>query len=197
MKYIDYVRRNLSGDSFPVFTISDLRIALKDKKISDGYLYLLVHNLLEKGEMKKITKGTYTFNDNAAVVGFAFQPFYYGLENALSIRGISGQGTNFVVLTARNVRAGMRTFEGRNYRVKHIDKKFLFGYELVKYSGFWLPVSDSEKTVIDMVYFKIPIRHELIDEIKKSIDVVKLKRYLKQYTPEFGLKVTRELQKLQ
>jgi predicted transcriptional regulator of viral defense system len=195
MKYIDYVRRSLSGGAFPIFTISDLRIALKDRKISNEYLHVLIHNLLESGEIKKITKGAYTFHDNAAVVGFAFRPFYYGLESALSIRGMSGQGTNFVVVTARNVRVGVRSFEGRNYRIARIDKELLFGYGLVRYSGFWLPVSDLEKTVIDMVYFQIHIAKELIGEIKKNIDIAKMEKYLDKYDQGFRLKVINELRR--
>ena len=47
MKYIDFIRKNLSGDAFPVFMLSDLHIALKDKSISDSYLHVLIHNLLD------------------------------------------------------------------------------------------------------------------------------------------------------
>jgi len=193
MKYIDYVRQKLSTDAFPVFSISDLRIALKDKGISNDYLYILIHTLLKKKEIIRITKGVYTFHDDAAVVGFAFKPFYYGLENALAIRGISGQGMNFTIITSRSVRVGNRNFNGRNYSISRIDKRLLFGYDLVKYSRFWLPVSDIEKSAIDMVYFRYVIRDELLDGIRENIDKKKLNKYLEYYKPDFKLRVLKAL----
>ena len=76
-----------------------------------------------------------------------------------------------------------------------IDKRFLFGYELVKYGGFWIPISDLEKTAIDLAYFRIPIRPELMDKLRKNINFTKLKMYLNKYNPEFRRKVIRELKK--
>ncbi len=194
MKYIDAVRSMFSGEAFPVFTMRDLKIALSDKGISAGYLRLLVHTLLSNDEITRITRGVYTFYNNAFVSGFAFKPFYYGTECALSMRGISTQMTNPVTITTRNVRPGVRTFRGRNYLIRRIDKKYFFGYELLKYGSFWMPVSDIEKTVIDMIYFGDGIRDELLDGINKSIDRKKLNGYLKRYSKGFREKVISKLE---
>ncbi len=188
MKYIGYVRSRFSKVDFPVFMLEDLRLALKSKSIKDDYLRLMVHELCKRGEATRITRGVYTFHDDSAVVGFAFRPFYYGLENALSLHGLSEQGTNFIVMTPRNVRGGVRSFKGRNYRIRRIRPERLFGYQLMRHNGFWIPVSDVEKTVIDMLYFNDMIRDELLPAIAKGVDRNRFASYLQRYDPAFRKK---------
>jgi hypothetical protein len=55
--------------------------------------------LLRSGRIYKITRGSYTFYDEVQYAGFAFQPFYYGLEDALSLLGLWKQETNPVIIT--------------------------------------------------------------------------------------------------
>ncbi len=185
MRYLERVRSTFSGKDFPTFTIDDLRLSLKGTGISDAYIYVMLHNLLKNGEVTRITRGIYTFHDDAVVAGFAFRPFYYGLESALSIRGVSGQGANYIIMTPRNVRTGMRSFHGRNYRVQRVESGLMFGYSVVRYGSFWVPVSDVEKTVIDMLYFDGAIRDELWPGIAAALDRKRLMDYLKRYPPYF------------
>ena len=192
MKYIKSIRDRFGTSNTPVFRRSELKLI---KGISKGYLKTLIHNLLARGEIRRITKGTYTFHDDADVVCFAFSPSYYGLEDALSIRKISEQGTNPVVVTLRNVRRGARRYDGKNYLVYHLDKSLFFGYEQIKRGDFWIPVSDIEKTVIDMVYFKVGISDELWPEILAAIDRKRLDGYLKRYNKRFQENVNRLLGK--
>ena len=188
MKYIRYVREHFSDPGFPVVKLSDLRTALKTKKIGDAYLKRLVNYLMNSGELKRITKGTYTLHDEMTVVGFAFQPFYYGLENALTIRKLWEQGTNPIVITPKKARTGIRKFGGSNYVVQRIGKKLFFGYELIKYYDFWIPVSDPEKTLLDFVYFKHYLRADVSKKLKCMIQKKKLTAYLKRYAPDFKRK---------
>ena len=67
-----------------------------------------------------MAKGVYTFHNDITVVGFAFKPFYYGLENALTILKLWDQNTNPVVITWKNVRAGERKFGDGNYLVQRL-----------------------------------------------------------------------------
>ncbi len=160
------------------FTLRDVRIYLSDKKISKDYLRVFIHNLLKKGKIKRITKGVYTFMDEVEVVGFAFSPFYYGLQEALSLRNLWEQETNPIVITPRKVRSGLRVFQGRNFLVKKINRKMFFGFEMIKYYDFWIPVSDIEKTLIDFVYFRQPLSKEVVTEMKKKIRPKIMKQYL-------------------
>ncbi|MCL5099961.1 MAG: type IV toxin-antitoxin system AbiEi family antitoxin domain-containing protein [Candidatus Marsarchaeota archaeon] len=185
MKYIRFVLEHFSDPGFPVATLTDIRTALKPKGISDAYLKRLINYLMHDGKLSRITKGVYTLHNDMTTVGFAFQPFYYGLENALTIRKLWEQGTNPVVITPRKVRTGLRTFLGNNYVVQRIDKELFFGYELVKYYDFWIPVSDIEKTLIDFVYFKHYLRKDVLKELKRTANREKLSGYLKAYAPRF------------
>ncbi len=185
MKYVEYVKEHFNDPGFPVVRLSDLRIALKTKGISDAYLKRLVNYLMHRGELKRITKGTYTLHEEITVVGFAFQPFYYGLENALTIRKLWEQSTNPIIITPKKARTGVRKFGDNNYVVQRIDKKLFFGYELIKHYDFWIPVSDPEKTLLDFVYFKHYLREDVLRELKRTISKKKLAMYLKRYTPEF------------
>ncbi len=193
MKYINYMRKHFGNSDFPVVRFFELRTALKAKGISDSYLKRIINYLIEKGELKRITKGIYTFHDDITVVGFAFQPFYFGLENALTIRKLWEQGTNPVIITRRKVRTGIRKFESSNYIVKRIKKDLFFGYELIKYYDFWIPVSDAEKTLLDFVYFKQYLREDVLKILRKQIDKSKLRKYLMKYPPEIKEKAMKML----
>jgi predicted transcriptional regulator of viral defense system len=189
MKYIGYIREHFKSSGFPVVKFFELRTALKSKGISDAYLKRVVNYLLKRGEMKRITKGVYTFHDDITVVGFAFQPFYYGLENALTIRKLWEQGTNPIIMTPKKARVGIRKFVNSNYIIQRIDKKLFFGYGLIKYYDFWIPVSDIEKTFLDFIYFKHYIREDVLKELKHQIDKRRLKCYLKRYPYRFRREV--------
>ncbi len=189
MKYISYVREHFKDPGFPVVRLYEIRTVLKLKGISDGYLKRMINYLLGKGELKRITSGIYTLHDDIMVAGFAFQPFYYGLESALTIRKLWEQGTNPVVMTTRKVRQGMRTFDNSNYLVKHVRRRLFFGYELVRYYDFWIPVSDIEKTLIDLVYFGRHVRADVIAQLKRDADRTRLRKYLEAYNQSIRDKV--------
>ncbi len=185
MKYAEEFRQIFSSYDYPAFKARDVALAFKAKKISEGYIRLMLHNYLSSGKIVRITNGVYTFHRDSIVAGFAFTPFYYGLESALSIMGISTQQANNVIITPRNVRQGTRALLGRNYRITHINMDMFFGYEIVKFGNFWVPVSNLEKTLIDMAYFNVPIRDELHEEIRKRIDRKRLDAYAKRAQPYF------------
>ncbi len=190
MKYIGKLIETFNSPSFPVFTINDVKLLFTGTSMTDGYLHLMMHNLLKKRKITRITRGVYTCHNNEALVaGFAFSPFYFGLEHALRIHKFSLQVTNPLVITSRNVRNGVKHFSGRNYVVYKLPAKYLFGYALKNYADMWIPVSDIEKTVIDMIYFKIAIRDEIWPKLLKEINTQKLKNYLKNYNPRFRSKV--------
>ncbi len=178
-------------DKFPVFTIQDIKSWAIANSMAKDYVYLMLHNLENRGEIERITKGIYTFHGDISVVGFAFRPFYYGLEYALYVHGFSEQGSNPVVITSRKVRNGIREFKGRNYVVHRIAKKHLFGYELVKVGSLWVPVSDPEKTLIDMIYFRHYLPENLLKALLNATENRKIGAYLEGYEKRFADKVKR------
>jgi hypothetical protein len=94
------------------------------------------------------------------------------------IRNLWEQETNPVIITPRKVRSGIRTFNDRNYVIRWIDRSMFFGYSLVEYGDFFIPVADPEKILIDMVYYHQFLTDEVKQEVLKSIDRKKFKEYL-------------------
>jgi len=176
LKYVAEVR--LRFGSSPAFTLADLKVFLGNKGISRGYLSLLVHNLLASGEVKRIARGTFTFRDDAQLAGFGFRPFYYGLQDALSLRNLWEQETNPVVITPRKARPGVRSFCGRNYVVRRIARGMFVGFSMLRYGDIWIPVSDPEKTLIDFAYFREPLDAGSLAELSHHIDRKRLGEYL-------------------
>src|SRR3989344_2450603 len=185
IKYITEVREFFKKS--PVVDISSLKRFIKKK--NKKYVYLLIHNLLKKGEIKQVTKGYYSIYEDPSLIVFCFKPSYLGLQNALSFHNLWEQETVPVILTTRNLRKGIREVFGRNVFIRRIDKRYIFGFEYYKDGDFYFPYSDIEKTFIDMVYFKQPLDKEVIAEFRKKIDKKKLNKYLIRYPIDFRRKV--------
>ncbi len=186
--------KNIMGffEKTPVVSTRDLKMMVGSSK--DGYIYLLVHNLIKSGRIKKIVKGFYTLYDDPVVSVFCFRPSYIGLQDALSFHGVWDQETNTVIITSRKVRTGLREFLGANAVVRNIKPKYMFGFELVKYDNLHVPVSDLEKTLIDFEYFGEHLDNDTLRTIKRKIDIRTVNEYLKHYPKGFGHRVLKMLE---
>lgn len=163
------------------FTKKDtLRLFSKDK-ISNGYLDLLLHNLVRDNKIVRITNGVYSFNKDLMYSVFAYSPAYYGLQEALSLRNLHAQETNPIIITPNKIKPGLRTIQGSNVILRRISRKYSFGTEYIRYYDIDIPVSDYEKTIIDFVYYNEPLSKDVIYELKKKIDKSKLHNYLLKY----------------
>ncbi|MHB1830458.1 MAG: type IV toxin-antitoxin system AbiEi family antitoxin domain-containing protein [Candidatus Micrarchaeaceae archaeon] len=180
-KYINDIRENFDDARFPVFTLTDVRVLLSGTSISKRYLKILINHMLRAAEITRISRGIYTFHDNIEVVGFAFRPFYYGLEDALSYLNLWTQSTNPVVMTGLKVREGSRKFKNSSYTVKSMRRDLFFGFNFIRKYDMWIPVSDVEKTLIDLVYYGHDARPVALAAIRKRIDLAKLDEYLSHY----------------
>ncbi len=164
----------------PVVTVDSVR------KIAGGpYVHLLLHTMVKKGELHRITKGCYSHIDDPTMAVFCFQPAYLGLQNAMSIHNIWEQETNAVILTTKRIREGTREILGNNVLLRHIPVEHYFGFEYVRYGEEHIPVSDIEKTLLDMVHFRQPLDKGILTAMRKKIDKRKLQQYLKRYELEF------------
>ena len=178
----------------PAFTSRDVSTFLGSKGASKAYENLLLHKLVREGKLFRISRGVYTFHEEVQVAGFAFQPFYYGLQDALSLRNLWEQETAPLIISPRKIRKGRRIFLGSNYSVKRISRKMFFGFETIKYGEFWIPVSNVEKTLIDFVYFRQPLQADVVREMKKSIRKDVMREYLKKVPVQIARKVRMLLQ---
>jgi len=187
MKYLAKFREHFSDR--PVFTIRDAKLFLSEMGASKEYCYLLISNLLKKGEIKKLKRGVYTFGDDPMLAGFAFSPSYHGLQDALSILDLWDQETNTVIVTPLKVRRGVRKMLGGKVIIRRINRNMFFGYTVVRYFNYWIQVSDVEKTLIDFVYFKEPLQPDVLKEMRERMDKKKLEEYLKMCSPGLREKV--------
>jgi len=182
MKHIDSVRTLFKKT--PVVAFNSIVLATGNRK----YSYTLIHNLVKKGEIRRITKGYYTSQNDPSLSVFCFRPAYLGLQDAMSFHGIWEQETSPVIITTRKARNGIRNFLGSNVVVRRISSRHFFGIENKKCSDILLPVSDIEKTFIDMVYFN-EMRNDTARLFERKINAAKLDSYLKKYDKRFSKKV--------
>ena len=189
IKYIRDIREFFNEN--PVVDIGSLKRFLQKKE--KKYVYLLISNLLKKGEIKKLAKGYYSIYDDPFLIVYCFKPCYLGLQNALSFHNLWEQETNPVVITTNNIRKGLRKVFGKNAVLKRIQGKYMFGFEYYRYPledrDIYIPYSDIEKTFIDMIYFKQPLDEETIEEFREKIVKKKLKEYLSRYPIKFRKRV--------
>lgn len=187
MSYINRLRKHYINEY--TFSKQDVKRLFHKDNISNGYLDLLLHNLVKTGELKRITRGKYTFREDIMFSGFSFSPFYYALQEALSLRNLHEQETNPVIITTKKIKSGVRVVSGNNVVLRRISSKYFFGYDMIRYYDIEIPVSDLEKTLIDFVYYNEPLSKEVILEFKKNIDKKKLNEYLDRYPRNFKQKV--------
>jgi predicted transcriptional regulator of viral defense system len=187
MTHVSELKERFTGRL--IFSVNDAMAALKKKGVSKVYVQLLLHNSSKKNEIIRLGKGKYTFNKDIMATGFAFTPFYYGMQEALSLRNLWEQETNPVILTIKKIKPGVRKINSTNVVVRRLNRKYFFGFDLLKYYDFEIPVSDIEKTIIDFVYYREYISPEIIKEIKEKIDRRKLNQYLAKYPVSIRNKV--------
>ncbi len=165
----------------PVVDANSIGRIVKSKKKVKQYDKQLIRNLISKDQIKRLTKGFYTMHEDPSLAVFCVKPAYLGLQDALSIHNLWEQETIPIIITSRRVRQGIRKILGANVLIRRISKKYLFGFEYIKQGDFYYPVSDIEKTFIDMIYFKQKISEDLLKNFKKSVNEKKLRGYLKVY----------------
>ncbi len=183
--HLDEVRKFIR--TTPAFRARDVELIVKDA----GYTSLLLHNMAKKGETRRIVKGWYSTLEDPVVSVFAFKPAYVGLQEALSLRNLWEQETNVVLVSSRRVRAGVREIMGSRVIIHRINREYFFGFDYVRYADFFIPVSDKEKTLIDLVYFNEVPGRDVVRRIAKTASREKFRRYLERYPETFRKRATR------
>ena len=176
MKYIGEFLKHFS--KVPTFSARDAELFLTYIGASRKYTKRFIQNMLAKDRIFRLAKGVYTTHNSSEVIGFAFSPFYYGLTYALSYYNVWEERANPVIITTKKVRTGVRKSMGINISVFRLPEKMFFGYNMVKGELVYYPISDPEKTFIDLVYFDVDLRKDTLRRLVKMINYKKLKEYL-------------------
>lgn len=159
------------------FTADDAKRYLIKNGGDSNYAKLLLHGMVNQGTLFRLKKGVYSFSENELLAGFAFRPFYYGLEFALTLRKIWTQQSNPVVLTTSKANPGIRKVMNSRVMVRRIDERAFFGFEYLNYSDLYIPVSKPEKIIIDLLYYKMKIDEETISALMKLSSNRTVKNY--------------------
>lgn len=178
--HIDGLRAFAKGT--PAFRARDAELLVGDR----GYALLMLHQLAKRGEIHRVTRGWYSVEADPVVSVFALAPAYLGLQDALSIRGLWEQETNAVVVTAGKAVPGERLVAGSRIIVHRIKPEYFFGFDQVPYGSYAVPVSDLEKTLIDLAYFREVPGKDVFRGLLKAADQKRLARYLRRYPPSFA-----------
>ena len=176
MKYVHEFLKHFS--KVPAFSAKDAEQFLIYIGSGKKYPKRFIQNMRARNRIFKLAKGMYTTLNNSEVIGFAFSPFYYGLTYALSYYNVWEERANPVIVTTKTVRSGMRKAMGTNISVFRIPKTMFFGYNMVKGEAVYYPISDLEKTFIDLVYFGISLREDTLNRLVARLDRKKLREYL-------------------
>ncbi len=186
--HIEEVRR--FARSTPVFAARDVEALVNDR----AYALLMLHNMAKSGELRRLARGFYTVHDDPVVSVFALRPAYLGLQDALSLRGLWEQETNVVVVTAGKAKPGVRRVMGSPVVVHRIDPRYFFGFDYLRYEGgFYVPVSDLEKTLIDLVYFRESPGKDVLRDVAARADRRVLAEYLGHYGSAFAAGFRKEV----
>ncbi len=151
----------------PVFGVEDL----VKRDISRGYAKKKLHNLAERGKIKRIERGKYTaLDDPIAVAPYLTQPSYLSLWTALNIRNLTDQIPFKVqVITSRRRYKREIKFQGTPIQFHQIKKDMMYGYEYIIWQGERrIPVAKPEKIIIDSLYLNRIPREELSQAVKAS-----------------------------
>lgn len=170
--------------SYPVFTYRDVKLYFKGRKKETKNLARILSYMKKSGKIYTIAKGTYSLSEDSIVSGFAFRPFYYGLLSALTINGLWTQISKPDIITIKRVRSSrISIFNDKDnvIFIHHIPAKYFFGFDIIKYGRFTVPVSDCEKTLIDMFYYRTKLAIQEYGELLRKINEDKLNQYLKKY----------------
>lgn len=188
--HIGEVRRYAS--STPAFRARDIELLVNNRE----YSLLMLHNLSERGELNRITRGWYSIHQDPIVSVFALKPAYVGLQEALSLRDLWEQETNVVVVTCGKAKPGVRTVMGDSVVVHRIAPKYFFGFDYMPYGEFYVPVSDLEKTLIDLVYYEESPGADVLRAVEKKADRKVMAKYLARYPQTFS-RMFKKMTKLQ
>ncbi len=178
-----------------LFTSSDAARVLGRLGATKSYTMLFLHNLVKKNKITRLKKGVFTYQKSEPLIGFAFRPFYYGMEYALTIRNIWTQQANPVIITTTKANPGTREILGTSVMVRRIDHSQFFGFEYMNYGGVFVPVSEPEKILLDLVYFQQKIDPETLVALVRTCDKKKLREYEHQIGKSYRLRLENILKK--
>jgi predicted transcriptional regulator of viral defense system len=183
MKITDELLRRFK--SWPTFTALDAYRHIKkvSRSATRTSVQVTLFRLVRDGRLYRVAKGVFSLRDNAEYTGFAFSPFYYGGLSALMIRDLIDDQVKLEIMTTKTVRKShMALFDGSvEVILHHVSSARYFGFDMIAYGGIEVPVSNPEKTLIDLFYYGIRLPIQDYSELLRVVSREKVRGYLKVY----------------
>jgi len=183
---MQYVELKEQLKNFKIFNLNDIR------KIEEDFDLRRLNEWQKKNYIKKIRQGFYIFSDLEineqtlfVIANRIHEPSYISLEMALSFYGFIPEAVYGITsVTSQKTRTIKTPIGGFTYR--HLKPEFLFGYELRECDGHNYRMAETEKAVLDYLYFNSKIKDEEsfmgarfnTDEFKKRVNAEKFNKYL-------------------
>lgn len=162
-----------------IFTVDDAASIIHEKKSS---LVKLLHDLVEKGWLFRISKGKYIilpleagakpeFTEHEFVIAsFLINPYYISYWSALNYYGLTEQvsKTIFIATTKRKLE---KEIKGLRFKFITLNKNKFFGFARITISNHFIDIAEREKAIVDCL--DMPRNCGGITEIIKAIDGIK------------------------
>jgi predicted transcriptional regulator of viral defense system len=148
---------SLEAEGLEIVSLGEIR---KRATASAGFARKLAHDLVRKGWLQRVRRGTYLLNPSRhgpdalpdtdpLRIGSRFvEPYYFGYATAAELEGLFPQASRvyYLVTTVRWVPGKERADQ---FRVVRVTPARFFGTRSLSRRGVKLIVSDPERTVLD------------------------------------------------
>ena len=183
---MQYIELKEQLKNFKIFNLNDIR------KIEENFDLRRLNEWQKKNYIKKIRQGFYIFSDLEIneqalfiIANRIHEPSYISLEMALSFYGFIPEAVYGITsVTSQKTRTIKTPVGGFTYR--HIKSELLFGYELRECDGHRYQIAETEKAILDYLYFNSKTKDEEsfksmrfnADEFRKRVNMEKFDKYL-------------------
>jgi predicted transcriptional regulator of viral defense system len=148
---------SLEAERQDIVTIAGIQ---KRAGVSYGFARKLAHDLVGRGWLQRIRRGTYLLNpsrhgpdalpdtDPLRVGSHLVEPYFFGYATAAELHGLFPQASRiYYLVTTRRFGAGASSTT--RFRVVRVKPSHFFGTGTIVRRGETLVVSDPERTVLD------------------------------------------------
>lgn len=183
MKYIDF-KKQMAG--FTAFSLNDI------KAVNNNFQRRRLYEWQKKGYIKKVIKEYYVFSDLVLnehilfeVANKIYSPSYISLSMALAFYNLIPESVYEITsISTRKTNKFKTSLAEFSYRT--LKPKMFFGFRIIKYDTGYFKIAEPEKAILDYFYLRADLSNKIDFEslrfnkevFLKSIDIVKLKRYL-------------------
>jgi len=157
-------------EHLPVFSLSDVNQIINNRMYAKKFL----SNILHQGKIFKIKRNAYTLHaDSFLVSTFLVKPSYISSISALSYHKLITQiPKEIFCATSKHTKRFAFTEP-----IHFFHTKYFFGFAIVDYEQFSIPVADPEKAIIDS-FSLVPV--SLFEEAFENIDEQRMIEYLRK-----------------